>query len=117
MKHLVVVDSSGYVVIPYVEDASGQRLLRDPAKGDAFVVLARCTTSESANAAKRLLDGPPPPCTECGGRGVEFRGKGLDTQHRICSRYKEPGHPSEENIRARIREVIGQNWPPSGRFA
>lgn len=56
-------------------------------------------------------------CTECGGTSVEFRFSGKDTQHKICSRYAEPGHLTKEQIRERIRDEIARNAPPSGRFA
>ena len=55
-------------------------------------------------------------CPECGGRTVEFRGRGLDMNYRICSRYTEPGHKSEADIRKAIADVR-HAVRPSGRFA
>jgi hypothetical protein len=55
-------------------------------------------------------------CSECNGTTIEFRGTGLDRQYKICSRYQEPGHLSEQRLRDAIRDaiVVGR---PSGRFA
>lgn len=55
-------------------------------------------------------------CTECKGLTIEFRGSGLDRQYKICSKYRERGHLSEEQLRARIREAVTAGRP-SGRFA
>jgi hypothetical protein len=56
-------------------------------------------------------------CPECGGRSVEFRFSGRDTQHKICSRYAEPGHLTKDQIRERIAEERERHRPSSGRFA
>lgn len=58
-----------------------------------------------------------PKCAECGGEGVQFRASGIGTQFRICPKWREPGHPTEQDIRQRIREAIAANMPASGRFA
>ena len=55
-------------------------------------------------------------CPECGGRTVEFSGHGLDTQYKICSRWKEPGHKTEEEVK-RILANVRKQLRPSGRFA
>lgn len=55
-------------------------------------------------------------CSECSGDTVQFRGSGLSMQYRICSRYKEPGHISEEEIKTRIAERRCA-VRPGGRFA
>lgn len=55
-------------------------------------------------------------CPECGGETVMFTGMSLDTQYKICSRYKEIGHKNEEEIRARI-ERVQRIIRPSGRMA
>ena len=56
------------------------------------------------------------PCAECGGRTIEFKGTGSDTQYKICSRYKEPGHLRWDEVQARYRERA-KVLRPSGRFA
>ena len=56
-------------------------------------------------------------CPECNGNTVEFRGRGLDMQYRICSRCMEPGHKSSKDVESLIaaqRMLLG---PPSRRFA
>lgn len=58
----------------------------------------------------------PQTCPECEGRTIEFRGTGLNAQYRLCSRYKEPGHKTEEQCRAELAETR-QAIRPSGRFA
>jgi len=50
----------------------------------------------------------------CGGATVTFRGEGKDAQYRVCLRWKEPGHLAEDEIQARIREVMDVVCP-SGR--
>lgn len=64
---------------------------------------------------------PTPPavaesCPECGNRTIEFKGLGLDTQYKICSRYETPGHLSSDEIRKRIRAAL-TTLNPSGRTA
>lgn len=57
-----------------------------------------------------------PNCPNCDGRTVEFRGSGDDAQFRICSRWREPGHLSREEIEERIAvECMTQR--PSGRLS
>ncbi len=56
------------------------------------------------------------PCPECKGVTVEFRVHGLNTEHKICSRWREPGHLSEAEIREKIRAVTVA-LRSSGRFA
>lgn len=55
-------------------------------------------------------------CPECEGRGVDFRGRGNNLQFRICSRYREAKHPSEEEIQKRIASERAAHYPSSGRF-
>ena len=55
-------------------------------------------------------------CPECGGRTIELRGKGVDTQYKICSLWKEPGHRPEEEVK-RILARVRRELRPSGRFA
>lgn len=55
-------------------------------------------------------------CPECDGRTVEFRGRGTETQYRICPRWREPGHLSREEIAERIAvEAMAEH--PTGRTA
>ena len=56
-------------------------------------------------------------CPEWGGKGIEFRGAGSGLQHKTCSRWKEPGHPTEAEIRAKFSEMFNAHYPASGRFA
>lgn len=56
-------------------------------------------------------------CPECGGAGIEFRGSGNNLQHKTCGRWKEPGHPTEAEIRAKFSEMFNAHYPASGRFA
>lgn len=55
-------------------------------------------------------------CLECGGETVLFSGKGLNTQYKICTQYKEVGHKSETEINE-ILSNIRRQIRPSGRFA
>lgn len=57
-----------------------------------------------------------PVCPECAGRTVEFRGAGLNMQHRICSRWEEPGHKSWEEVQKEVA-VVRDAVNPSGRYA
>jgi hypothetical protein len=56
------------------------------------------------------------PCVECGGRTIEFRGTGLNTQYRVCPRFREPGHLSEDEMVNALATARG-NLTPSGRTA
>jgi hypothetical protein len=56
------------------------------------------------------------PCPECRGLSIEFRGTGLEMEHRICSRWRDPGHLTAKEIHERLREVRAA-VRPSGRFA
>jgi hypothetical protein len=51
-------------------------------------------------------------CPECEGRTIEFRGSGKNLQRRLCTRWKEPGHLTEEEVRTRVREEMDRAWPP-----
>jgi hypothetical protein len=53
------------------------------------------------------------PCPECGGASIRFRGTGKNLQHNWCSRWQEPGHLSEAEIRQRISEEMDRAWPRS----
>jgi len=55
-------------------------------------------------------------CPECNGETVMFIGKGFNTLYNICSRYKETGHKSEEEIQ-KILSDARRIIRPSGRFA
>lgn len=57
------------------------------------------------------------PCRECGGQSVLFQGTGAETQFRICTRWRKPGHLSEREIKDRIRDERAKAFPSSGRFA
>lgn len=57
------------------------------------------------------------PCPECGGAGVEFRGRGNDAAYRVCSRWQEPGHPTKDEIQKKVTDYGLANYPASGRFA
>lgn len=59
----------------------------------------------------------PEKCADCGGRGIEFRGSGNNTQYRVCPRWREPGHPTQEEITEKLAESRAANYPASGRFA
>ncbi len=56
------------------------------------------------------------PCSECCGATVQFCGRGLNLEYRICSRYKEPGHITESEIREKIAAARTEARP-SGRYA
>lgn len=51
-------------------------------------------------------------CAECNNETIQFRGSGKNMQHRLCTRWKETGHLSEEQVRARLREEADRAWPP-----
>ena len=55
-------------------------------------------------------------CPECGGRTVDFRGRGLNLEAKVCSRWTEPGHLSETEWREKLRQAIHAALP-SGRWA
>ncbi len=55
-------------------------------------------------------------CSECGNQTIMFWGKGKNMQYRICPRYKEEGHKTEEEIE-RILYQIRMQINPSGRLA
>ena len=54
-------------------------------------------------------------CLECHGKTVLFKGRGLDMRYKICSRWKEPGHKSEDKVKQEITDLRRQ-IRPSGRF-
>lgn len=56
-------------------------------------------------------------CEECGGATVEFRFAGKNTQYKLCSRWREPGHLSESEWRGKIQSARLAALPPSGRSA
>lgn len=69
-------------------------------------------------SAKITADvGSAPPCPECGGRTIEWRFAGKDTQSKLCSRWREPGHLSEAAVRDQRRRVLLASMPPSRRFS
>ena len=43
-------------------------------------------------------------CSECGGRTIEFKGYGLDEHFKICSRYKEAGHKTIEEVKRELAD-------------
>ncbi len=55
-------------------------------------------------------------CQECQGLTVNYSGKGLDTQYRICSQWQELGHKTEAEIKQEIAK-LQRAIRPSGRFA
>jgi hypothetical protein len=61
----------------------------------------------------------PDPCSECAGKGIEFRKVGSgrhDWQHRFCSRINEPGHsPTPDETLAKLR-AFRDSIHPSGRY-
>jgi len=54
-------------------------------------------------------------CPECFGRTVMWRGKKLDLQYQVCSRWQEAGHMSQNEIQETIQRVRRLE-NPSGRF-
>ena len=55
-------------------------------------------------------------CSECSGLTIQYQGKGLDSQYRVCSQWQVPGHLTEEEI----GQALGQfrrAIRPSGRMA
>lgn len=55
-------------------------------------------------------------CPECHGKTILFTGRGEYIQYRVCSKYKEEGHLTEEEIQRKIHDV--RMWIcPSGRMA
>jgi hypothetical protein len=69
---------------------------------------------------REMSDEKDATCPECKGVGIEFRGKGLDMQYKICSAYRgnnePPGHPPMAVVKDKIRDVLVA-VRPSGRFA
>lgn len=57
-----------------------------------------------------------PVCPECFGQTIIFRGKGLESQYKLCSKWKQPGHLTEAAIKEKY-EQMGRIICPSGRFA
>jgi len=55
-------------------------------------------------------------CPECHGRTLEFRRTGKDTEYKVCSRFLQPGHLSQGEIQAKIRQIMRGVFP-SGRQA
>ena len=55
-------------------------------------------------------------CPECFGQTILFKGKGKDTQYKVCSKWPGPGHKTEVEINQIISRVRRQ-LNPSGRFA
>ena len=60
--------------------------------------------------------GETKPVCDCNGQGVQFRGRGMDLQHRYCPAIDEPDHvPTRAEAQQRVR-VVRHNHRPSGRF-
>lgn len=58
-----------------------------------------------------------PTCPECFDFGtIMLRGTGRDTQFMVCPLWREPGHLSEAEIRAKLAQ-IRHRLNPSGRTA
>ena len=55
--------------------------------------------------------------TFIGREGWFCRGFGTALEYRVCSQYAKPGHPSKEEITAKIRDERQRHAPLSGRFA
>jgi hypothetical protein len=53
------------------------------------------------------------PCSDCGGETIQFRGRGLDLEVRICPRKDEPGHLS----RAAAQKIYDQRLRAEGYAA
>ena len=58
----------------------------------------------------------PTPCHECGNKTIEWKGRGMATEYKICSLWREPGHMSSEEINQEINR-IQRLIRPAGRFA
>ena len=70
----------------------------------------------AAGEAARADAEASPACPECAGRTITFRGKGLETEWKICPRCQEPGHKTLAECQAEIRK-LQRDIRPSGRFA
>jgi ssDNA-binding Zn-finger/Zn-ribbon topoisomerase 1 len=68
------------------------------------------------NTSGSATEIPTPACPECHGKTVLFRGSGHNVQYYICSRGKEPGHLTWEEVQAEIARVRSAAMP-SGRWA
>ena len=55
-------------------------------------------------------------CPECLGATVLFQGKGWSSSYKICSRYQESGHKSEQEIQEALKS-FARSQRPSGRMA
>lgn len=59
-------------------------------------------------------------CLECGGRGIEFRGTGLNLQYKICSAYKNTDTPANHPTYKECMEELARRRRqglPNGRWA
>ena len=56
-------------------------------------------------------------CPECFGQTIMFMDAGKNSQFKLCSRYKEPGHKTEAEIQQEYQAHMRFNMPRSGRFA
>lgn len=56
------------------------------------------------------------PCKDCGGLTIELRGRGLDTEYRLCPLWREPGHKTEDEVRKEL-SAARQSLNPGGRYA
>lgn len=54
-------------------------------------------------------------CPDCKGLTVQWHGKGLDTQYRVCPNWQIVGHLTEAEIVATISRTM-QLIRPSGRY-
>ena len=65
--------------------------------------------------SERQPTNPPSPCPECNGETIEFRGSGKASEYKVCSRWKELGHHTEDEVKAKLKVWKDAAWPP-GRY-
>lgn len=58
-----------------------------------------------------------PKCPECSGETIEFQGGGTAIQYKVCTRWREPGHLSKEEVESKLADMRRLHAPRSGRFA
>ena len=55
-------------------------------------------------------------CPDCQGLTIQYRGKGKDSDYRVCPRWQEPRHLTETEITDSLQS-FRRAVNPSGRFA
>ena len=73
-------------------------------------------TPEDVGAEKHFTPPEDDRCPECFGQTILLMGKGKNMSYRICSRYQESGHKTQDEIE-RILHQVRMSVNPSGRFA